>query len=60
MSNYENVEYKKSNREKAMTPSKKGYGWCWGCDICLVGKGQKCPVCKTVAGHRTIKKETNA
>ncbi len=57
---YEEVEYKKTNREKVMTPRKEGLFWCNNCDHFLVSLGQKCSFCKTIHGHRTIKKETNA
>ena len=54
------LEYVKTNREKKMTPSRRGRFWCRVCDASLVYIGQKCKVCGTINGKRTIKKETNA
>lgn len=53
--NYENVTYKKTNREKAISP-KSGKSWC-GCDRCLVGDYVKCPVCGKRNGSFRLKKE---
>jgi len=55
----DSVEYKKSNREKRMTP-KLGRWWCDSCDRAEVAVGQKCPVCKNIQGGRkrtVLKKE---
>ena len=51
--------YKKTNREKRLTP-KKGRVWCGGCDSALVGEWEKCPKCGRRNGTRRLKKETNA
>lgn len=40
----------KVNRVRRQEP-KKGLTWCWNCDACLVGDGQKCLVCGTL--HKT-------
>ena len=53
----ENEDYKKSNREEAMTP-KFGKFWCDRCDRCLVNRGTKCPVCGYVCTEHRLKKET--
>lgn len=52
----EEVVYKKTNREKRMTP-KRGKFWCNYCDMCIVGKGQRCAVCGNRDRHRAHKKE---
>lgn len=46
-SDYEDYEYQKTNREKAMT-SHKGRFWCETCDAALVGEVGKCPNCGAV------------
>lgn len=56
----ESIDYEKTNREKKLTPRKKGKHWCDGCDRNKVGCGESCDVCGALNGHRTIKKETNA
>lgn len=60
--NIEDYEYKKSNREEAMTPKSKAHHYCGTCDMAWVRDEKKCPVCGT-RGKRTrrrLKKETNA
>ena len=44
--------HEKTNREKAMT-AKRGKHWCMSCDMALVGKVGKCPVC----GERNNRKK---
>jgi len=50
----EEVEYKKTNREKVQTP-KLGIFYCT-CDRALVGKGRKCKFCGTRDPGKTFKK----
>ncbi len=38
-----------SNRDMAKRP-KKGYKYCYSCDGCLVGDGQKCGWCGSLDG----------
>lgn len=52
-------EYKKSNREKRLSPKSKGAHWCDTCDAQLVYVGNRCRNCGAPSG-KTIKKETNA
>ena len=40
-----------TNRTMARRP-KRGQGWCYGCDMAIVGDGQKCPV----RGNRNVPK----
>ena len=40
----EEIEYKKTNREKVISP-KRGLFWCWKCDSKIVSLGQNCPLC---------------
>lgn len=35
----------------------EGSGWCHSCDSCLVGDGEKCPVCGARNGKNRLKKE---
>jgi rubrerythrin len=60
MEDYQDIEHKKTNREKRMSPEQGGTYWCDFCDRAIVGHGQKCPACKQRNGKRTLKKETNA
>ena len=39
-----NMEYRKTNREKAHEPTKQKF-WCKFCDACQVGEWGKCKVC---------------
>jgi hypothetical protein len=52
-------EYKKSNREKRMTP-KSWLFWCDSCDAQLVGSGSKCDNCGVINGSNVLKKETSS
>jgi predicted ATP-dependent serine protease len=47
-------EYKKSNREKAMTPTKRKF-WCSGCDANHIGQYGKCEVCGFINKERKKK-----
>lgn len=55
---YEDFVYKKTNREKSMSP-KSGEHWCDSCDSAKVATGKKCPVCKNIqgGGKRTVLKK---
>ena len=53
-------DYKKSNREKRLSPVSKAKHWCEGCDANYLHAGDRCRVCNTISGKRTLKKETNA
>lgn len=33
-----------TNREKKKKPHSNTF-WCWGCDMCIISAGEKCPVC---------------
>lgn len=48
-------EYQPTNREKVRKP-KRGKFWCYGCDMCLVGEREKCPVCGTRNNRKRDKK----
>lgn len=50
-------EYRKSNREKKLTP-KGGIHWCDKCDRNLVSNWSKCGVCGYKNGVKTLKKDT--
>lgn len=52
----EEVEYKKTNREKKLTP-KLGKFWCMYCDRDIVGKGQRCRTCGKRDPNKAHKKE---
>lgn len=53
----EEIEYKKTNREKRKTP-KTGKGWCDTCDRSFKGEAEKCPVCgKRHNFYKRYKKE---
>ena len=41
-----------TNREKKRKPAKNIF-WCWGCDMQVIGAGEKCPVC----GIRDLSKQ---
>lgn len=51
------TEYQKTNRQKRMSPHSGGPYWCTCCDAQLVHIGEKCRLCGTRAGKRTLKKE---
>lgn len=53
-------EYRKSNREKRMSPKSDGRFWCYGCDDEQVYEGEKCSNCEFKHHTKTIKKETNS
>lgn len=48
------LEYKLTNREKAMQPKKNKF-WCKYCDMALVGEYSKCPVCGKRNGKKRLK-----
>lgn len=48
-------EFKPSNRDRKMA-SKKGRGYCYGCDVALVSDGSKCPICGKLHGDRKLLK----
>jgi len=56
---YDDYEYKKSNREQAMEPS-SGLYWCYNCDRNLVGPNEKCSVCGAKPIKKSLKKESSA
>jgi len=41
----EEIKYRPTNRERAMTARKGTKFWCNNCDFALVGEYGKCPVC---------------
>ena len=51
---YELVETNLTNREKAMR-AKLGKHWCMSCDMAMVGKVGKCPVCGKRANRKKKK-----
>lgn len=54
---YMNKEHKEwlTNRDRKREP-KKGKFWCNVCDMFLIHKGQRCPVCKRRDLSKTNKK----
>ena len=54
---YEDYNYTKSNREKALSPKADGKFWCEKCDRDLVANWQKCKSCGHRNGTRTIKQD---
>ena len=54
----ENEDYKKSNREKRMTP-KGGIFWCSYCDRDMVSNGSICETCGHREGTKRLKKDTS-
>lgn len=38
---------------------KKGLFWCWKCDGCIVGHGQKCSYCGALKSKKCLKKQDN-
>ena len=57
MSDLEDYEYKKSNREKRMSPKSGTIHWCGCCDRDMVYSGQKCGTCGNVDSFKRLKKE---
>lgn len=54
--NIDELGYKKSNREKKMTP-KRGLFWCDYCDASIVGERQKCTWCGNRMKSKRLKRE---
>lgn len=48
-------EFKPSNRDIKLA-SKRGRGYCNGCDAALVAEGSKCPVCGRMRGDKKLLK----
>lgn len=57
---YSNIDYKKTNRQKSLSPKSKSCGWCSGCDANYLTSWRKCEVCGTRNGSYRLKKEHNA
>ncbi len=49
-------DYKKSNREKRLTPVFKGKHWCGGCAANYLQTSERCRIYNTISGKRTLKK----
>ena len=54
----ENEDYKKSNRQKRLTPKSSKAFWCTSCDRDLVHEGERCGTCGHVNGEKRLKKDT--
>jgi len=55
---YKKREIYDTNRSMKRKP-KRGHGWCMGCDMAMVGDGEKCPVCGSRSVPKRNKKENN-
>lgn len=55
-SKYEDITYKKTNRQESQTP-KGGAGWCSKCDRHYLTGYAKCPVCGNRNRDFRLKKE---
>lgn len=52
----ENEDYRKTNREKVLSPKSKAMHWCEHCDRNYMPSGDKCGVCRKISGIRRLKK----
>ena len=54
----QNEDYKKTNREKRMSPTSDSASWCESCDKDKVYEGKKCNTCGALNGVKKLKKDT--